>query len=116
MRMLLIQSAGVVALAAAAIHGTLAETKVFPKLRIEPERARLLLRLVWQSSTSAWMSLAVLLIAAPWLGSDAARSWVIAVSIATFGFSAVGNAWANRGRHFGWAALTLVVGLAAAGL
>ena len=41
MRMLLIQSAGAVALAAAVIHGTLAETKVFPKLRIEPERARL---------------------------------------------------------------------------
>jgi hypothetical protein len=116
MRTLLIQSAGTVALVAAVIHGTLAETKVFPRLRIEPERARLLLRLVWQSSTVAWMSLAVLLIAAPWLGSDAARNWVIAVSIVTFGLSAAGNAWANRGRHFGWIVLSLVVGLAAAGL
>jgi hypothetical protein len=116
MRMLLIQSAGVVALVAAVIHGVLAETKVFPRVRIEPERVRLLLRLVWQSSTIAWMSLAVLLIAAPWLGSDAARTWVVGVSIVTFGLSAAGNAWANRGRHFGWAVLSLVVGLAAAGL
>lgn len=116
MRMLLIQSAGVLAFVAAVIHGTLAETKVFPGLRIEPERTRLLLRLVWQSSTIAWMSLAVLLVAAPWLGSDTARDWVIVVSIVTFGFSAMGNAWASRGRHFGWIVLGLVVGLAAAGL
>jgi hypothetical protein len=116
MRTLLVQSAGVLALAAAIIHGVLAETKIFPRIRIEPERLRLLIRLVWQCSTVAWMALAVLLIAAPSFGSDAACQWVIAVSIVTFGLAAIGNAWATRGRHFGWVALTLVVGLAATGL
>jgi hypothetical protein len=116
MRTLLVQSAGVLALVAAVIHGVLAETKIFPRLRIEPERLRLLIRLVWQCSTVAWIALAVLLIATPSFGSDAARQWILAGSVVTFGLAAIGNAWATRGRHFGWVALTLVVGLAAAGL
>ena len=29
----------------------------------------------------------------------------IATSIVTFGFGAIGNAWATRGRHFGWIVL-----------
>ena len=116
MRTLLIQSAGVLALVAALIHGVIAETKIFPRIRIEPERLRLLIRLVWQCSTVAWMALAVLLIASPSFGSDAARIWIIAVSIVAFGFAAIANAWATRGRHFGWMAMTVVVGLAAAGL
>ena len=116
MRTLLVQSAGALALLAALIHGVLAETRIFPRVRIEPERLRLLIRLVWQCSTVAWIALAVLLIATPSFGSEAARQWVIAVSIVTFGLAAMGNAWATRGRHFGWVVLALVVGLAAAGL
>lgn len=116
MRALLVQSAGVLALAAAVVHGVLGETKIFPRLRIEPERLRLLLRLVWQCGTVAWMALAVLLIASPGFGSDAARRWVVAVSIVTFGLAALANAWATRGRHFGWVALAIVTGLAACGL
>ena len=30
--------------------------------------------------------------------------------------SPIGNAWATRGRHVGWVAMTIVVGLAAIGL
>ncbi len=116
MHNLLFQLAGVVALAAAITHAVLGETKVFRRVRIEPERLRLLIWLVWQCGTVAWISLAILLIVAPQLGSEAARDWIIAVSIVTFGFAAVANAWATRGRHFGWVVLTLVVGLAAIGL
>src|SRR5882724_11808038 len=116
MRDLLLQLAGVLGIGAAILHGVLGETKVFARVRIEPERLRLLLRLVWQCGTLAWISLAILLIAAPRLGSQAARDWIIAMSIVTFGFAAFANAWATRGRHFGWALLTIVVGLAASGL
>jgi len=84
-------------------------------VRIEPERIRLLIRLVWQCSTVAWMSLAVLLIVAPRLGAEA-RYWVVAASIVTFGLAAAGNGWATRGRHFGWVVLIAVVGLATAGI
>jgi hypothetical protein len=115
MHNLLVQLAGVVAVAAAITHAVLGETKVFRRVRIEPERFRLLIWLVWQFGTVAWISLAVLLIAAPRFGAEAAR-WIILASIVTFGFGAVANAWATRGRHFGWIVLSLVVGLAAIGL
>jgi hypothetical protein len=116
MRDLAVQLAGIVAVAAAVVHEVLGETKVFVRARIEPKWARQLIRLVWLFGTIAWIGLAVLLIAAPRLGSDAARNWIIAISIATFGFGAIVNAWATRGRHFGWIVLTVVVGLAAIGL
>ena len=116
MRDLLVQLAGILALAVSIAHGVLGETKVFSRARIEPERVRLLIRLVWQGGTFAWMSLAILLIATPTLGSEAARHWIIAMSIVTYGFAAVGNAWATLRRHFGWVAMIVVIGLAAIGL
>jgi hypothetical protein len=91
------------------------ERKFFARARIEPERLRLLIRLVWQGGTIAWMSLAVLLIATPRMGAEA-RTWIVAVSIVTFGAAAIGNALATRGRHIGWVAMAVVVGLAATGL
>ena len=42
-----------------------AETKVFPRVTIEPQRLRTLFRLVWQIPTVAWIAGGVLLIAAP---------------------------------------------------
>lgn len=90
--------------------------EIFSRVRIEPERVRRLIWGVWQCSTIAWIGLAVLLFVTPWLGSDPARRWIIAVSIVTFGFAAAGNAWATRGRHFGWIAMVIVIGLAATGL
>jgi len=116
MRNLLVELAGILALAVSVAHGVLSETKVFPSVRIEPEWARRLIRPVWQASTVAWICLAILLIAAPSMGSEAARDWIIAMSIVSFGAAAIGNAWATRGRHFGWVAMTMVVGLAASGL
>jgi hypothetical protein len=53
MRDLLLQCAGVLTIAVALIHGILGETKVFARARIEPERLRTLIRLVWQASTVA---------------------------------------------------------------
>ena len=116
MRDLAVQLAGILGVAAAVLHGVLGETKVFARARIEPEWVRRLIRLVWLWGTIACVSLAILLIAAPRLGSDAARNWIIATSIVTFGFGAIGNAWATRGRHFGWIVLLVVVALAAVGL
>jgi hypothetical protein len=116
MRDLVVQLAGILAFAAAIAHGALGETKVFSRARIEPEHFRRLIRLVWQCGVVAWMSLAILLIAAPGFGSSGARAWIIAMSIVTFGTGALANAWATRGRHFGWIALALVAGLAGVGL
>ena len=115
MRDLLLQCAGVLTIAVALIHGILGETKVFPRVRIEPERLRTLIRLVWQASTVAWIGGGVLLIGVPRMGSESARHWIVVTMACVFGFSAFANAWATRGRHFGWMALSAVVVMTVAG-
>lgn len=115
MRDLLLQCAGLVTIAVALIHGILGETKVFARARIEPERLRTLIRLVWQASTVAWIGGGVLLFAVPSMASEPARHWIVITMACVFGFSALANAWATRGRHFGWMALSAVVAMAAAG-
>jgi len=53
--------------------------------------------------------------AAPWMASEPARHWIVVTLACVFAFAAFANAWATRGRHFGWMALSAVVGLAIAG-
>jgi hypothetical protein len=113
---LLVQAAGGLGIAAALVHGYLGETKIFAAARIEPRRARLFLRLVWHCSVVAWAAIGALLIAVPAMGSAEARIAVISASVAVYAAGAIGNAWASRGRHFGWAWLTVAIGLALAGM
>ena len=115
MRDIVLQCAGVVGIAVSLIHGVLGETKVFAKATIQPESLRTLIRLVWQAGTVAWIGGAVLLIAAPSMGSESARHWIVITVIAIYAFAAVANAWWSRGRGFGWKALAAVVALAVAG-
>ena len=113
---LALEAAGVLAILTAIAHGAIAELRVFATARIEPRGTRRLLRLVWQASTVDWIGMAVLLMAAPYLGSQAARQWVIAVAVVVFGWAAIGNAVASRGRHVGWMLMGCVIALALAGL
>jgi hypothetical protein len=115
MRDLLLQAAGVAAIVVALIHGWLGETKILARATVEPERIRTLMRVVWQAGTVAWIGGGVLLIAAPWMASDPARHWIVATMALVFAFGAAGNAFATRGRHYGWLALSAVVALAVAG-
>src|ERR1700692_3899172 len=115
MRDLLLQCSGFAAIAVALIHGVLGETRVFARATIQPARLRTLIRLVWQAGTVAWIGGGVLLIAAPSMGSESARHWIVATIIAVYAFAAAANAWWSRGRGFGWKALGAVVVLAAAG-
>jgi hypothetical protein len=116
MRDLSLQAAGVLAIAVAIAHGSIAELRVFANAHIEPRRTRNLLRMVWQASTVDWIGIGVLLIAAPALGSQTARQWIIAVAVAVYTYAAVGNAVATRGRHVGWMLMAVVVALALLGL
>ncbi len=113
MRNLLLETAGVLAFFISIAHGVLGETKIFARAQIEPPPARRLMRLVWHCSAVAWGSLAILLFFAPRF--EGARDSIVAVSVVTYGFGAIANAWATRGRHIGWMALAVVVGLAVAG-
>jgi hypothetical protein len=115
MRDLLLQCSGLAAIAAALIHGVLGETRVFTRATIEPAGLRTLIRLVWQAGTVAWIGGGVLLLAAPMMASEPARHWIVVTLACVFAFAALGNAFATRGRHFGWMALSAVVALAVAG-
>jgi len=116
MRDLALQAAGVLAIVVAIAHGAIAEIGVFPKSRIEPRRTRTLLRMVWQASTVDWIGIGILLIAAPTLGSEGARRWVIGVAVAVYGYGAIGNAVVSRGRHVGWCLMACVIAMALVGL
>src|SRR3954452_20444545 len=112
---LLLQCSGAAAIVVALIHGMLGETKVFARATIQPPRLRTLIRLVWQAGTIAWIGGGALLLAAPWMASEPGRPWIIGTFACVFGFAALANAGAMRGRHFGWLALSAVVALAVAG-
>ena len=115
MRDILLQCAGVLAIAAALIHGVLSETRIFARVTIEPARLRSLFRLVFQILTVTWIAFGVLAIAAPSMESEAARHWIAGAFACVLAFSALGNAWGNRGKHFGWMVLGASAALAAAG-
>ena len=115
MRDILLQISGVVAIAAALIHGVLSEKRIFPRVTIEPERLRTLFRFVWQIPTVAWIAGGVLLIAAPSMASEPARHWIVVTSASLFAFSALSNALGTRGRHFGWMVLSAAAAMAVAG-
>ena len=115
MRDLLLQGAGVIAILVSIAHGVLGETRVFARATVEPPLMRTLLRLVWQAGTLAWIAGGVLLIAAPWMGSDAARHWIIGTFAVVFGFAAIANALATRTVHLGWIGMSAAVALSIAG-
>ncbi|QKC83585.1 hypothetical protein [Mesorhizobium sp. NZP2077] len=116
MRDLALQIAGALAIFVAVVHGAMAELQVFPKVHIESRRSQRLLRMVWQASTIDWICIGALLIVAPTLGSESARRWIIAAAVVAYGYAAIGNAVASRGRHVGCYLMGLVVGLSLMGL
>jgi hypothetical protein len=104
---------GSAAIAVALIRGVPAK----PVLRAPPSNRRgwwTPIRPVWQAGTVADHG-GALPIAAPWMASEPARHWIIVTLACVFAFGALCNAWATRGRHFGWMALSAVVALAVAG-
>jgi hypothetical protein len=115
MRDMALQAAGALAILIAIGHGAVAELGVFANSRIEPRRTQTLLRMVWQASTVSWIGIGILLMAAPALGSEVARRWIIAVAVVVYGYGAVGNAVATRGRHVGWWLMGCVIALALVG-
>jgi hypothetical protein len=115
MQDLFLWTAGIGAIAVALIHGILGETKVFSQATIEPPRLRALIRICWQIGTVGWICGGVLLLAAPAIASAPARHWIVITMCAMYGFGVIGNFWVFRGRHFGWAALGVVVVMAAIG-
>lgn len=116
MRDVALVAAGALAIVVAICHGAVLGLRVFPKIRVEPQRMGRVVHVICQFSTVDWIGIGVLLMAAPWFGSQTARSWVVAAAIVSYGVAAAGNAWATRRLHPGWVLMSCVVMLAALGL
>ena len=116
MRDITLQAAGALAILTAIVHGVIAEWRIFATARIEPRGTRKLLRIIWQASTVDWIGVGILLMATPYLNSEAARHAVIALAVLVYGYAAIGNAVATRGRHPGWLLMVVVVGLSVSSL
>jgi hypothetical protein len=116
MRDYFLYAAAALGLFAAIVHSWLGEARIFPRVRIDPARLTLLMRLVWHAASMGWAGLAFLLIAAPSISSPVARYWIIGAGAAVYAFAAIGNGIATRWRHYGWIVLALAAGFALAGL
>lgn len=107
--------AGGLAIAVAIGHGLTAELYVFRKSVVQPEAMRTLIRLIWQASTVEWIVIGVVLILTPHLMTGTARLVIAIAAMIVYGYVAVANFIATRGRHPGWIAMLIVVGLCYAG-
>ncbi|HUA26214.1 MAG TPA: hypothetical protein VMA54_18940 [Steroidobacteraceae bacterium] len=116
MRDLAVQAADVLAILVALVYAALAECVVFPRARIEPPWTRRLLRVLWQAGTVDWVSMGVLLVVSPYLGSEMARRWIIAAAVVVYACAGIGNALAIRALHPGRMLMGCVVTLALVGL
>jgi hypothetical protein len=108
--------AGAIGGIVAVIHGVLTERLMAAPFRVlaEPSLSapiRRIAPLLLQFSTFNWLVGGFALIAAAfWLGPEAKRVAGVLVG-SSYLFGAVGNLWATRGRHPGWALYAVALGL-----
>ncbi len=110
--------AGCIGASVALLHGVLMQRlMVVPILAGSnyPETTRRLLPVLLQFSTFCWFLGGIALIATP-VFPDRSSVLTTALVVASFYlFGAVGNFWGTRGRHPGWALLTVCIALIAWG-
>ena len=106
--------AGIIGAVVAVIHGVLTERLMAAPLRARAEpplstTIRRIAPLLLHFSTFNWLVGGLVLVAtALWLGPEARRVAGLLVG-SSYLFGAVGNLWATRGRHPGWALYTVAV-------
>jgi hypothetical protein len=115
MKDVLIETAGGLAILIAVLHQSLAEMRLFPRIKPEAVSAKPLLRAVWLNGSIAWASIGILLMLSPTFGSQAARHWIVVDAVVVLGSAAIGNAWYFKWKHPGWVLLAVAIGLAIAG-
>jgi hypothetical protein len=115
MKDVLIEIAGGLAILVAVFHQSLAEIRLFPRIKLEVVPSKPLLRVIWLNGALAWAGIGILLIVAPTFGSPSARHWIVMDAVVVLGSAAIGNAWYFKWKHPGWVLLAVAVGLAIAG-
>lgn len=97
------------------IHGWLGETRVIAPAKFPSRMTKDIARVIFQLSTLVWIAGCVILLLTPRYAPEAHRAVVVAFAMWPLLYSALGNFWASRGRHFGWMLLAVVMALAAYG-
>ncbi|MEM7284064.1 MAG: hypothetical protein AAF438_20860 [Pseudomonadota bacterium] len=112
----LLYASGALGVLISLVHGYLGETKVVVPSEAPNPSAKRVLHAIMVLSAVYWFAAAVLLLVTPEFVSVSARPYVVYGVAAVFLSGSVGNLWATRGRHPGWALLAIAAGLAVAGV
>ncbi|MEM9169782.1 MAG: hypothetical protein AAGC56_09015 [Pseudomonadota bacterium] len=97
------------------VHGYLGETRIVRPVVASSAAAKRVLSAIMFLSAVYWFCAGALVLSAPTFFPGATRSVIAFTAAGIFLSGALGNFWATRGRHFGWALLALCCGLAIAG-
>jgi hypothetical protein len=116
MDQVLLPLAGAIGVMTAVMHGYLGETYIIAPAEFPNRQAQEFVRAIWQLSTATWVAGSLTIAAAPFVFADPTqRRLVLLVACLPMAWGLVCNAWISRGRHFGWMALSVVIGLAVLG-
>ncbi|MEL7179336.1 MAG: hypothetical protein AAFN63_05835 [Pseudomonadota bacterium] len=99
----------------ALFHGYLGHAFVLRGMTAEKPVLSRVNAAVFQLSTIYWIAAGALLVLTPALFSGSERRLTVGFVIFAYGCGAIGNFWATRGRHPGWALLGVVIILAMLG-
>lgn len=111
----LLYAAGALGIAISILHGYLGERLVVGPSEASTRRAKRVMRAIMFLSAVYWFAAGVLLLVAPVLLEPSQRFFAICVAAFLFATGSLGNLWATRGRHPGWALLAVATALALVG-
>lgn len=111
-------AAGVIGSAVAIVHGALTQRLMVEPLAAAPLRGpvRRIVPGLLHFSTFNWFVCGLALIAAAYVLEPQARLVTGLLVASSYLYGAIGNLWATRGRHPGWALYTIALVLIACGL
>lgn len=114
--------AGIIGMTVAVIHAVVMQCVVVPPVQaavsagsaVRGATKRLLIPLLHVSSVT-WFVEGAALVASALLVSGPGRMIICTVAAVSYGYAAALNAWATRGRHFGWVLMAAAFALIAIG-
>ena len=108
-------TAGIACMGAAIAHGYRGQTRLIKLATFANREAKALVSMIWHFSAAASAVCGAVIAASPWLFPDETRPIAVALACLPPLWGIVGNAWATRGRHFGWMVFAGIVVLALVG-
>lgn len=105
-------AAGLIGIVVSLVHGRIGATRLLPPIQGVSQAQKRVLEAVFQLSTLYWFAGGLILIMVPVLPEYLPRGFAAYCVAFLYASGAVGNFWATKGRHIGWALLTIAAVLA----